>query len=228
MKRILLVACLATLCSAALAQVPYARRGDGQQWLNAYGECWRTGTWTPAQAEEPCDGARKAAAPAPAPLARVAPPPPPPPAPVQAAPAPQPRPAPVARAPEKISLSADVLFEFNSARLSAAGLRTLDELGARVADAENILIVGHADRLGSEKYNQKISEARAEAVKAQLQKSAKAQNIRTAGKGESEPVTGGKCTGLKPDSGKNPKLVQCLQPDRRVDIELSGVRSASR
>jgi len=37
-------------------------------------------------------------------------------------------------------------------------------------------------------------------------------------------VTGDKCKGLGAESGKNKKLVACLQPDRRVDVEVIGTK----
>src|SRR4029077_15855424 len=53
------------------------------------------------------------------------------------------------------------------------------------------------------------------------------QNIEVAGKGEAEPVTGAACERLGPEQRKNRKLVDCLQPDRRVEIEVFGTRTAS-
>jgi OOP family OmpA-OmpF porin len=57
--------------------------------------------------------------------------------------------------------------------------------------------VGHADRIASEDYNQKLSEARAQAVKDYLaQQGAKSNVITAQGKGESQPVTGDACKKL--------------------------------
>ena len=144
--------------------------------------------------------------------------------------APQPAPEPVRvvaqpAAPEKVTLSADLLFAFNSATLKDAGKEKLDELAARLrgTDVEEIRIVGHADRIGSDAYNQRISEQRASAVKEYLLKTASVQNIRTAGMGKAQPVTGDACKRVQ----MRPRLIECLQPDRRVDIEIFGTRAAS-
>ena len=237
MKKTLLAASLAVLGTAAIAQPGYVIQNEGVVWVNPYGLCWRQSTWTSDQAMEPCDAVPRAAAPA-------APPPGPAPAPVVRAPEPEPKaaPAPVVvapppapepvrvvaappPAPEKVSLSADLLFAFNSATLKDAGKDKLDELAARLRDTDvnEIRIVGHADRIGGDAYNQRISEQRAAAVKDYLAKTANVQNMRTAGMGKAQPVTGDACKRVQ----MRPKLIECLQPDRRVDIEIFGTRSAS-
>src|SRR5204863_4112977 len=157
------------------------------------------------------------------------------PVPVAAAPAPTPAPTPiVAAAPppqpvviEKITLSTDVLFGFNKAELTPAGQQKLDELAknAQGANVEKVALTGHADRIGSEDYNQELSEQRAQAVADYLKsKGVDSSRLQVAGKGESEPVTGDQCKRMGPESNKNQKLIACLQPDRRVDAELLGSR----
>ena len=85
------------------------------------------------------------------------------------------------------------------------------------------MAVGHADRFGSDSYNQSLSERRAAAVKAYLLgKGIDANRIKTEGRGETQPVTKpGECAGAK-----SAKVIACLQPDRRVNIEVVGTRSA--
>jgi outer membrane protein OmpA-like peptidoglycan-associated protein len=127
---------------------------------------------------------------------------------------------PVARAAE--------LFEFNKATLLPAGQQKLDDVAknAQGAKVEQVRIVGHADRIGSDQYNQELSERRAQAVKDYFaQKGADAQRIDAQGKGESEPVTGSQCDKLGKKA--NAKLISCLQPDRRVEIELLGSREVA-
>jgi OOP family OmpA-OmpF porin len=124
-------------------------------------------------------------------------------------------------------LATDVLFDFNKAELKDSGKQKLDELAGQVKDAniDEIVAIGHADRIASEEYNQKLSEQRAEAVKEYLgQKVANANRVTAQGKGESAPVTGDDCKKMGPESGSNKKLVSCLQPDRRVEIEVLGTR----
>ena len=111
--------------------------------------------------------------------------------------------------------------------LRPEGKAKLDELAAKsgALNLEVILAVGHTDRVGKDAYNQKLSEKRAAAVKEYLvAKGIEANRIYTEGKGEKQPVTGDKCMKMGAESGKNKKLVECLQPDRRVDIEIIGTK----
>jgi OOP family OmpA-OmpF porin len=139
-----------------------------------------------------------------------------------AAPAPAPMPKPTA---EKVKLAADALFDYDKATLRPEGKSKLDELASKAMGVklEVILAVGHTDRLGSDAYNQKLSEKRAAAVKEYLVgKGIEANRVYTEGKGEKQPVTGDTCKGMGKESGRNKKLVECLQPDRRVEIEVIG------
>ena len=178
---------------------------------SGFGLCWRTGYWTPAAAAKDPAGCEcdkdllpkevcepKKAAPA-APVA-----------------APKP-------AGEKITVAADALFDFNKATLRPEGKAKLDELvgKAKAIKLEVILVVGHTDRIGSDAYNQKLSEKRAAAVKEYLvAKGIEANRVYTEGKGEKQPVTGDKCKG----NAKTKALIDCLQPDRRADIEIIGTK----
>ena len=179
------------------------------------GLCWRTGYWTPAAAakdpagcecdkdllpKEVCEPKMAEAAPAAAPAAAG------------------PKPS-----GEKITVAADALFDFNKAVLRPAGKEKLDELvsKAKAIKLEVILAVGHTDRIGGDAYNQKLSEKRAAAVKEYLvAKGIEANRVYTEGKGEKQPVTGDKCKG----NAKTKALIDCLQPDRRVDIEVIGTK----
>jgi OmpA-OmpF porin, OOP family len=217
-KNVLLAAMLAGIGAAAQAQTPgvdlkgtvgYVIDQRGYVAKSGTGLCWRTGYWTPAMAIAECDPdlAPKAAAPA-APAA----------APAAAAAAPKP-------AAKKVTLAADALFDFDKAVLRPEGKAKLDKLSAdmKAIKLEVIIAVGHADRLGKDAYNQKLSERRAAAVKDYLvSKGVEANRVYAEGKGEKQPVTAGKC-------GKSEKrtkqLVECLQPDRRVDIEVIGTQN---
>ncbi|HNM65416.1 MAG TPA: OmpA family protein, partial [Accumulibacter sp.] len=103
------------------------------------------------------------------------------------------------------------------------GMRKLDEVAAKAKDVklEVITAVGHTDRIGSDSYNQALSERRAAAVKSYLVgKGIEANRVYTEGKGKKQPVTKpGQCVGPK-----SKKVIDCLQPDRRVDIELIGTK----
>jgi OOP family OmpA-OmpF porin len=91
---------------------------------------------------------------------------------------------------------------------------------------EVLLVTGHADRIGTTKYNQKLSERRAAAVKDYLiSQGIESTRLESDAKGESEPIVD--CKDVKGrESGKNRKLVECLQPNRRVMVEIK-VQKAS-
>jgi OmpA-OmpF porin, OOP family len=194
----------------------YVGSGAGVVATNPFGLCWRGGAeWSPDKAAMPCDAVPRAAV-APVPVAQAAP------APVVAAPPP--------RVIEKITLNTDVLFAFNKAELTSAGEQKLDELAqsAKGTDVDKVVLTGHADRIGSEDYNQKLSEDRAQAVADYLaSKGVERSHLQVEAKGKSEPITGNQCDKLGPENNKNQKLIACLQPDRRVDAELLGSREST-
>jgi OmpA-OmpF porin, OOP family len=126
-------------------------------------------------------------------------------------------------ASSKVTLAADALFDFDKAVLRPEGKKALDDLVAKAnsLNLEVIIAVGHTDRLGADAYNQKLSEKRAAAVKTYLVgKGIEANKVYTEGKGEKQPKTGTTCKGEK----KSKALIDCLQPDRRVDIEIIGTQ----
>ncbi len=180
--------------------------------------CWRTGSWTPAKAIAECDPdlVKKPAA-APVRSAPAAAPAAPAPA---AAPAAKAAPAP---APKPITIAAKSLFDFGKAVLKPGAKETLDkEVVAKLPSFKQItavIISGHADRLGSATYNQKLSERRAEAVKAYLiSKGVDANLIETYGYGKTQAVPGVKCADKLPRK----QLIACLEPNRRVVVEVKG------
>ena len=128
---------------------------------------------------------------------------------------------------EKISLSADVLFKFDRYRekdMLPAGRAKLDDVADKINNyivdtIDHIDLTGHTDRLGSDAYNQRLSERRSKTVKGYLvKKGVDGGKITTQGKGEREPVV--QCKGNKATK----KLIRCLQPNRRVDVEIHGVK----
>jgi OOP family OmpA-OmpF porin len=167
----------------------------------------------------------------PAPKPAAAPPPPPAPAPVvKPAPPPAPAPAPVAKPepkpeppkkPAVVNLASTELFEFNKAVLTSDARAKLDsEVIAKLRDLKEVryvIVNGHADRLGSSEYNQKLSEKRAEAVRAYLvSKGVDASKVETLGFGKTLPVKS--C----PDQKSRKDVIECLGPNRRVVVEVQG------
>ena len=150
-----------------------------------------------------------------------------PPVAIYVAPPPVPAPAPVAAAPgpQRVSLSADALFGSNQYNLRPAGTAELDRFSQQLEGAtyQSIRVEGHTDRMGSTAFNQNLSEARAASVKDYLVIHGRIDPARIGAKGMSEgtPVTAAAdCA----DSLPRAQLIECLQPDRRVDIEVTGTR----
>ncbi|MBI4292218.1 MAG: OmpA family protein [Betaproteobacteria bacterium] len=185
---------------------------------SGFGLCWRTGYWSPAMATAECDPdlVPKAPAAAPAPAPRPAAPAP---APAPRAAPPAPRAAPVT---QKVTLAADALFDFDKSVIKPDARGKLDDLVGKIkgVSLEVVIAVGHTDRIGSDKYNQRLSQRRAESVKAYLvSKGVPTNRIYTEGRGEKQPVKD--CPGIKQRS----KLIECLAPNRRVEIEVVGSRA---
>ncbi|WP_303807841.1 porin OmpA [Aeromonas rivipollensis] len=137
-----------------------------------------------------------------------------------AAPAPAPEPVVVDK---QFTLSSDVLFDFNKATLKPEAGQALDTLYTQIEEARpkdgSATVIGYTDRLGSDAYNQKLSEQRAQTVADYLVgKGLPAGKVNVEGHGESSPVTGESCT-----SQSKRDLIVCLAPDRRVEVKVQGV-----
>ena len=158
----------------------------------------------------------------PTPVARTAAPEPIAPQPVAAVEPPPPV-APVM--PKRVSFAADSLFGFNQAIISAQGKTALATFAGDVkaSKVDRIKVTGHTDRLGGHAYNLKLSARRADAVKNELVTAGglDATKIDAVGVDGADPVTKpGECVGNRPTK----KLIACLQPDRRVDVEMTGTQ----
>jgi OmpA-OmpF porin, OOP family len=142
---------------------------------------------------------------------------------VQAPVAVPPPPPPVER--RRVSFSAESLFGFDKSTLRPEGEAALDTFARETAGTryDVITVEGHTDRLGTESYNQALSLQRAEAVKAYLvgKGAIDGSRVKAVGVGESQPTSGTKdCKGNR----ATPALIACLQPDRRVDVEVTGTK----
>ncbi|MCX5877385.1 MAG: outer membrane beta-barrel protein [Deltaproteobacteria bacterium] len=195
---------LAMRAEAERYRINDAVGNDGDIDLISVGLVYRFGGKTPppavARAEEP--------APEPVAKAKVA------------EPVPAPAPVPVVVPPpaprfQKYTLSVTELFAFDRAELRKSQPK-LDEIANVLMNdstIDDVLIVGYTDRIGPDKYNQKLSERRAVAVKKYLVgKGVKSERLMTKGKGKASPIAG--CKGMK-----NNALITCLAPNRRVEIE---------
>lgn len=225
----------------------YSQFGQAKIIRDSFGGCVRSGTWTAERVLKDCGGTAPAMAPAksaavPRPPEPVAPPPPPPPPLEPRAPEPAPEPAEVkplpaapaaetasvAAAParpadpapvETTTLGAEALFDVSKSAIKPAARAELDALARSIMATpfQNVRITGHTDRTGSPGLNRKLSQQRASSVKAYLvAKGVPAAKIVAEGRGSSEPRT-------KPsdcESVERSRLGACLQPDRRVEIEI--------
>ena len=135
-------------------------------------------------------------------------------APAAPAPAPEPaRPAP-SSVRQAVVIQADALFDFDKSVVRPDGKRAIDEALSKMqgTDIEMVIATGHTDSIGTAKYNQRLSERRANAIKEYLvSKGIPASKITTIGKGESQPVA-------------TNKTAEGRQKNRRVDIEFKGVK----
>jgi|GEM_PF-62166 len=122
---------------------------------------------------------------------------------------------------KKITLDSSEFFDFGEPILRPSARTKLDDFVENIKDAnpQTIKVTGHADRFGSAHYNQILSEQRAATVKAYLVRKGVSHDIvTTEGKGYTQPITKkGQCPG-----DKTPETIKCLQPDRRVEIEMTG------
>lgn len=139
-----------------------------------------------------------------------------------------PPPAPVdvpAAAPRRVSFAAETLFGFDAVALRPEARGALDEFGRELngTQYESIRIEGHTDRMGDSGYNQALSTRRAEMVRDYMVTSGKIDpaRINAQGMGEAQPVT---ASGACPDRLSRSARIACLQPDRRVDVEVNGTR----
>jgi OmpA-OmpF porin, OOP family len=198
------VAAAALASGSALAQIPVATDSQGVPVRDAQGVCVQTS----GIAHPDCQPKKDAPAPKPSSPASPASPSAPG---KPAAPAGKPAPASVK---QTVVIQADALFDFDKSVVRPDGKKSIDEALAKLAgvDVEMVIATGHTDNVGTDAYNQKLSERRAAAVKGYLvSKGIPASKITTIGKGESQPVA-------------TNKTKEGRQKNRRVDIEFKGVK----
>lgn len=123
------------------------------------------------------------------------------------------------------TLSADTLFAFDGSSLSHKGKTEIKNLSSQIkartkellAASSYLSISAHTDRLGSDSYNQKLSERRLHTVLNELKNNGVEMKLIKEARayGEAKPVTGNECSGLS-----RKEQIRCYQPDRRVEIKV--------
>lgn len=195
MKKLAIAAGLTLALGASLAQAHetnagYVTTSDDTIWRTSSGECWHTGFWSESNAVVVgCDGVvAKAEEPAPA-------------EPMYA----------MMEDTKKFAL----YFDFDSTKVGDTS-NIVNYIGT-LSSLKEVKLVGHADPIGSDAYNEQLSKRRAEAVAANLADAGVDTNKMSIGYlGESAPVAN--CT------GRGAELIACLRPDRRVDVEIMGTK----
>ncbi|BAP88034.1 outer membrane protein A [Burkholderiales bacterium GJ-E10] len=203
----------ATVASAQGMNAPTASNagywGDSGSTVvrDPYGLCWHSGSYSDSDALIGCDRTAPPPAapkPAPKPMAKAAP-----------------APAPVVTKPavlERVTFGSDALFAFDHYNLKPAARARLDALVQRMHGARinAIHVVGYTDSIGTEKYNQKLSERRANSVRNYLiQDGVPADIITAEGRGKHDFVASNKTAAGR---AKN----------RRVEVEVDGSRTVMR
>lgn len=128
---------------------------------------------------------------------------------------------------EKTTQSTDVLFAFDKSTLEPSASLRLDDLAQRIKTLdtlEKVVLVGHTDRLlidGHLEHNPLLSVQRAESVRRYLiGKGIPEDKMRASGVGSAHPIV--QC----PSNMSKEKQVECLHPNRRVEIVLRGRETA--
>ncbi len=146
----------------------------------------------------------------------------PPPAAARPAPEPPKEPAPkaveviVSKCEERLRVGADFLFDFDRAQVRPEAGMALDELAARIVSARKaVMIEGHTDAIGTESYNQGLSERRAGAVRVSLvERGLPHDRMLVRGYGKSRPTAPNQHV----DGTDNP---DGRQKNRRVEVVIN-------
>jgi len=123
---------------------------------------------------------------------------------------------------KELQLGADALFKFGGSELesilaSSRLEKLVDQINEMKLKITKIVVVGHTDRIGSTEFNQKLSEERAQTIVSYLKNNGITGEMQSLGLGSAEPVTKN-CSKALPRA----ELIECLQPDRRVNVQLWG------
>lgn len=125
---------------------------------------------------------------------------------------------------KKANLLASTLFKFNQSALLKAGKTALKDLAKSIQlldEVQIIEIIGHTDRLGESKHNEVLASKRAKVVRNYLQSQAKLDPLHFEVQSRGGLIPSGKtehCT----EALAHEALIECLSPDRRVEINVYG------
>ena len=184
------------------------------------GVCVRTSQWTPALAVAECDPdlvPKPAPKPAPAPKPEAKP---------EAKPAPKPEAKPKAAKPELMNVERKIELQgmpFDKAEMTPENVQELDKFlqDLKPVTLGAVIVTGHTDRIGSLRYNQRLSERRAVVVKDYIvSKGIDPKLIFWEGKAFKQPIP---VTKFCSNKMKRKQLIECLAPNRRVTVEAVGV-----
>ena len=122
------------------------------------------------------------------------------------------------------NLQAEVLFNFDSAQLNAAGKAKLDQLfqdlkSSNGLNVNDVIVTGHTDPIGTDAYNMDLSQKRANTVQQYLSAMLSKDLLKTVAKGESDLMV--TTCGDK----KNAKSIACNAPNRRVQVIINGTQT---
>ncbi|VFP88430.1 porin OmpA [Candidatus Erwinia haradaeae] len=123
------------------------------------------------------------------------------------------------------TLKSDVLFDFDQADLTIEGKQALHQIYTQLQNMDpqhrSITLVGYSDSIGSEEYNQKLSEKRTQTVVNYfIAKGIPSNQISSHGAGNTNPISMNTCDHIE----NRKELIACLAPDRRVEIEVQGLQ----
>ena len=190
------MAVVSWVCVQGAVAGGYLVSSNGEVVRDSSGNCVHTSFWNPAEAVIGCDG-KVAAEPVAVVVAEPVPPP--------------------VEAVVPMALETETLFAFDKATLDAEARSRLDRVIREIRDVpgvERITITGHTDPIGTDSYNQALSERRAASVRDYLvERIGSRDRIFTSGEGESEIIV--RC----PDKSGN-ALIRCLAPNRRANVHI--------
>lgn len=201
---------LAVVCGAGVARTAqadeagYAFSSAGNVVQSGTGECVHTSSWQRGDAIPGCDGYTEPVAEAPKEVAVVE--------------------EVAAIEPVRYTLDAETFFDFDKAILREDGKQKLDTIASRIKSegtVSNVELVGYTDPIGSDQYNQRLSQERAQAVGQYLSQQTGIDSNRFQVRGEGENNLVATCEGKRGNA-----LIECLQPNRRVEIAINVEKSA--